>query len=375
MLADEAAVLPWEYGRMFALRLSARFVRVSSRGVQFSTVAALRNVSGLAWMGGGVPCLPVPDALCSEGDALAYFPAKDVDIPYDFATLRPSSFTRHFPNGTCTRQDSRRAIRVDDRRYEVSLCDLVDANLDIVLDAVHDVVFWRQDSTSTWEFVFVSAMSVYITSCVSANVVNISKGVQWRTTRVDFAVLVANMVYLLLSWIPRCSVGGVNACGGLSFLLTDADLALAAALSAYVVFESAALLVERLAPTGRRPVGGVSVYTALLLLLTLRMHNTFDNPYLPILAVMFGTRTLHKVALLDHVEPLACLVVAYDVVCLGMLLALGVGHASHDEVDAVNTQLALFVVMLLLATAVELKTPVETPVETPVKAGEAGDGR
>ena len=343
---------------MFALRLSARFVRVSSRGIQFSTVAALRNVSGLAWTGNSVPCLPVPDALCSEGDALLYFPDNEVDIPYDFAQLRPSSFTRHFPNGTCTRQDSQRAILVGDRRYEVSLCDLVDANLDIVLDTVHDVLFWRQDATSTWEFVFVSAMSVYITSCVSANVVNISKGVEWRTTRMDFAVLVVNMLYLLLNWIPRCRFGGVNACGGLSFLLTDADLTLAAALSVYVVLESAALLAEVLTPTGRRPVGGVSVYTALLLLLTLRMHNTFDNPFMPILTVMFGTRTIHKVALLDCLEPLACVVVAYDVVCMGMILTLGIGHASNEEIDAVNTQLTLSVVMLLLATAIEMRTPV-----------------
>ena len=164
-----------EYERMFALRLSSRFVRVSSRGIQFSTMAALRNVSRLASTVKNVLCLPTPDALCSEGDSLVYFPDADVDIPYDFSQIRRSSLTRHFPNGTCTRPNSNRVIDVADRRYEVSLCDLIDGNLDIVLDTVHDTIFWRRDTTSTVEFVFVSGMSVYIMSCVSANVVNISK--------------------------------------------------------------------------------------------------------------------------------------------------------------------------------------------------------
>ena len=41
-----------------------------------------------------------------------------------------------------------------------------------------------------------------------------------------------------------------------------------------------------------------------------------------------------------------------------MILTLGIGHASNEEIDAVNTQLTLSVVMLLLATAIEMRTPV-----------------
>ena len=76
--------------------------------------------------------------------------------------------------------------------------------------------------------------------------------------------------------------------------MTDADLVLAAMLSVYVLVESVSLFVETIIPISPRPVSGVSVYTALLLMLTLRMHNTFDNPYLPTLTVMFGTRTFYE---------------------------------------------------------------------------------
>ena len=66
MLSDERWVLPWEYGRLFALRLTSNYIRVTARGVQFSTsskLSSIRAVEGLGWQSSS-RCMPAPDALC-----------------------------------------------------------------------------------------------------------------------------------------------------------------------------------------------------------------------------------------------------------------------------------------------------------------------
>jgi len=63
-----------------------------------------------------------------------------------------SVFTDKFPNGSsCTSANSGRVFEALDKRYEVSLCDLLDSGVDFVYDHKGQRMHWREDTTSRWE--------------------------------------------------------------------------------------------------------------------------------------------------------------------------------------------------------------------------------
>ena len=384
MLSDETAVLPWDYGRLFGLRMGSNYIRVTARGVQFSTMAALstmRSVENLGWTA-NASCVPTPNALCREGRGLVFFPDNVVDVPYDFSQIPSNTITDYFENGSsCLRAQSMRSISITDTQYELSLCDLMDANMDILIDCTTDTMYWRQDKTTTAEYMFISLMCVYLMSCISANVVKLSSTDGFHITWLDIVVLLANILYLAVEFVVL----------ELRFLVSTGDVTLAIVLWIYVCLETLAVLyflvqrgdwqlacwtrgaaapvaAQRSLPGRLYFMGGISVYTALLMLLTLRVHYTFDNPYLHILSVMFGSRTFLKVSGPLHLQApddaqshgkssnrvVVALLVVYDTFCFCVVLALGVGMSADHDFEAMQQQTMLVVVSMLLATAVSV---------------------
>ena len=172
-------------------------------------------------------------------------------------------------------------------------------------------------------------------------------------------------------------------------------------------------------------VGGISVYTACLLMMTARVHYTFDNPYLHILTVIFGFRTWMKIVVTktaltprrqrsremrlrdwrddsryvdskdsdrsedsddladggdsehlstpkhsDDTPPdspsnpqsmglydsrsalLQSLLVGLDVACFCTLLTAGVGYSADTKFDAVQHQVMILIICMLIATLI-----------------------
>jgi len=56
-----------------------------------------------------------------------------------------------------------------DQRYEVSLCDLLDSNLDVIL--LDDTIAWRQDTTAVWIYIIISLFCIYLIRFISENIV------------------------------------------------------------------------------------------------------------------------------------------------------------------------------------------------------------
>lgn len=350
MLSDEGRVLPWNYGHLFTLRLSANFVRVSPRGVQFSSMATLSlQVAGGNWT--RQSCEPTSNALCREGPGLVLFPDTVVDVPYDYSQIWPSKFMERFPTGACKAGDSGRAIAPADRQYEVSLCDLMQANLDVILDTTSDTLFWRVDSTSWLEYVGVSIVSVYLISCLSSNVIKLARDEAFVLSWAELAVLVGTIVYVIIQL--------ASPAGGLQALVTDNDKVLATWLLAYLIVETTVVATPLWSMlclpdmASDRPVSGVSLYTAAVMLLTMRVHYTFDNPYTGVLAILFGTRSFVK--LFTGTHWLLLLVVAVDFATFCAVLALGVGPASTDEFEGYLAQATVVVTSVLLAVVFEIK--------------------
>ena len=338
--------------------------------MQFSTIAKASGVA-MQWTA-VVSCVPTPHALCREGVGLVYFPDNVVDMPYDLSVIPTNSVLSYFPHGSCTGRSGRRIV-VGDEQYEVSLCDLLDANMDIILDTTMDQLRWRVDATNTTEYIFVSVVCVYLMSCISANVVRFSGHDGFKITRIELVVLVVTIIYISLNMF--CDSFGVWF-GGLRYLLTSEDTTLAVLIWVYVVCETIVVAGPVWRETtennglsalwnvwpgdkksgGPQMVSGVSVYTGLILLLTLRVHYTFDNPYLHVLVVMFGTRTFQKLSslhIVDSQNKCMLFIVALDAVCFSALLALAVGPAAGNVFEAVLSQVTIATISMLFATAIE----------------------
>lgn len=326
-------------------------MRLTARGLQFSTLVDV-SYANLPWTA-DVPCTPTSHALCRENEGLVYFPDDVVDTPYDLSLIPVNSVLAQFPHGTCHGTTGRR-ISVGDTQYEVSLCDLLSANMDILLDTSRDRLRWRVDSTNTIEYIFVGVVCVYFMSCISANVVRVSGHVKFRITRIEIAVLLIAVAYVTVNLFFNAFGSWF---GGLRFLLTTEDYILSIILWVYVICETCVIAGPMF--MGRRDsasvISGVSVYTALIMLMTLRVHYTFDNPYMQVLVIMFGTRSFLKVFNIGLPLDLCHVVVAFDVACFCAQLALAVGPAATDAVNAVLDQVTVATISMLLATAIVIK--------------------
>lgn len=311
----DAGPLPWTHGSLLALRLGARFLRITPRGLHYSLHAPLAVDAALDAFH-SVGCAPSSEALCEEtgGSRMLYFSTGSVDLPDDWRTLFPNDFVQRFPNGSsCSSDFTGRVIRTADRQYEVSLCDLLDSNLDIVLDTQARRLYWRVDSTWTLDYVFVAVLAVYLISAVSQNMVRAMTHepapVAWLPRR-----LVENGVVLVVLgytyWCVRHSQ---------CVLLTHADAALCLHLGAL----SAAYWAMNVAAAVRKHPArahDVTLFTMCLLLLLMRVYQTLDMPYLVALVFLFGSRFVFKLVSL--------LLAAWSRVDYGLLLAEAFVFAS-----------------------------------------------
>ena len=178
VFVNNAYPFSWNTGFMYSILLESSFIRINSRGIQYSQTP-LVALDEDKWK--KAACAPTEDALCAfvkDSTKMLLFPTTNVDIPDKFGDLNPSThyFLKDF-SGTdyspCTYKNSNRDIKVGDNRYEVSLCDVLDANLDFVLDLETDTVYWRQDKTPTLLYIIYSILAIYLISLMTNNIINI----------------------------------------------------------------------------------------------------------------------------------------------------------------------------------------------------------
>jgi len=187
----------------------------------------------------------------------------------------------HFPNGSaCTSSHTGRTVAMSDERYEVSLCDLLDSNLDVVLH--DDIISWRQDTTDVWVYILISVLCIYLISCISENIVSSIHNKQQNDFRHQQITVYVSVMFIIYLFAVDDSA---------QFLATSEDLSLMLHLFIYIIVELSAQSLNFVHEVhGSR----ISLLTACISLLTLRVHYSFDNPYMLILCIMFGTRSMFK---------------------------------------------------------------------------------
>jgi hypothetical protein len=161
--------IEWNYGFMYSVQISAPIIKINKDRIQWYEYGTFHP--SRLWR--TMECEPARDAFCSIIQESPYqasvlvFPSGTVDVPVDLEQLRfPREFSTFVAsnNGSlhCNSRTSNRMLSYTDNRYELSMCDLVDGNLEFVLEPDKNLLYIRQRHTNVLLMVVLSILSLYM---------------------------------------------------------------------------------------------------------------------------------------------------------------------------------------------------------------------
>ena len=309
---NEQGPYEWNSGFIYSLLLESAFVRINSRGMQSVSMEPENNILDSskwkkAW------CTPTESALCrfEKGNTkMMVFPSGQVDIPdnFDSLTINGHEYLDSMNGPPCTYMHSNRLIVKNDAEYEISLCDLLNGNLDMIVTKTQ--IFWRQDTTSTFEYVIFSILGIYLVSLLTSNMANIlnrdvaSKKQSW----IYALLLILTSIYLTIQTYTNTNL----------FLPTKQDKGVAGVLVVFIWTQ----LIQHYKETfvkifrhffkciriNRDPASAdskqdleectqeqsISLIISILLLLILQIYYSIDTPYNTVMTTLFLARSWHK---------------------------------------------------------------------------------
>jgi hypothetical protein len=195
-----------------------------------------------------------------------------------------------------------------DGGYQVSLCDLIDRKLDVVLDVNNSQIFWRLRNEQMWWSVLVTLSSLYFFTRVCEHLVLL---VQGKRRRFSWVNTVATGIMLVLhKMIPLPNVFSQH-------LVTTEEQILDWILYSYswlhivvqlvtvcyfkevpypyIILRSSDAEKEVEGPESTsHDISTLGLLVCVQLILTAHLQGSYDNPFLSILVILFGTRSFLK---------------------------------------------------------------------------------
>lgn len=325
VLSTLGEVVPWGVGNLMQIISKSNYLRITSMGVQHSR-SNLISLGANAW--NSTQCVPVKDALCEESSSsrMQFFNTKSVTIPDNWDLLPSNTYLNQFPgNSACIKHTSERQIKIDDKQYEVSLCDLMDSNLDIIYELQSNTIWWRKDETSALEYIIIGFIGVYLISSLANNFTKVMEPFgkteqdalefmqKWKSmnkfeqknTEIPenlkpylhrdedsndiVPVMRSPRVFSALLFVMMLVVVGL-VLNSWNYIVSDLDRSLAVWLISFVLIDSFIVMFHSDVYVSYN----ISLLTCLVLLLSCRIHHTFDTPYLTLFCLFFGSRSFFK---------------------------------------------------------------------------------
>lgn len=366
LLKDTTRALQWDEGVLLSHRVGAHAMQVTSSTLQ--TFATDCLYLGPAWQ--QFTCLPASASLCMSPDAsISLIGTDPVTTPREVAELLPrSALLREFNGIICGADDSGRTVGTSDT-YTVSMCDLVDGQLRFLLQNSDSggTVYWIRDTTDIVTYGVLSVIALYAATSLAQNISSlISKSaaaiVVKENKTVPHASFMPSLAVVNVAASVICVVVLLSLCQEHAHhYVSRHDVALFYLLLLFLVADVVLLVLKEAGKPreNTRNFGHqIGLSTAVLLLVTLRIHNTFDTPFLLVLTGIFGTRAACK--FLQHIHDSLCadpttmnlVSVLLDLFVWCSLLAYSLAHCSDvldDLAVATNVVLAL---MLGLAMSI-----------------------
>jgi hypothetical protein len=393
--------LEWNHGPMYNVLLTSAYVRINELGIQWSSLCSPSSFSdGVHGWSSAIPCVPVRDAFCltKTSPAALMFPTNRVELLP--GSVPPSDLQSSV---TCNPQTANRVLRLGDGGYQVSLCDLIDRKLDVVLDVKNSLMYRRFRNEHLWWSVLLTLSSLFFFTRVCEHLVLLVQGKRrefsWVTTAAISIMLVLHRVIpvpsifsqhlvtteeQILDWILEVyswmhiavQVITVSYYGDVSFtyLLRRCFINILSASYygdvSFTYFQLKSSDSTNASPElgkddeGRKPtshdVSTLGLLVCVQLILTAHLQGSYDNPFFSILVIIFGMRSFLKFLnfnLVYSVENrssettlviyLKLMFVCIDTFTLASMLELGVRSAARSEVEYVSTASGILLITVL----------------------------
>jgi len=341
LLQASTRVLLWEEGVLMAYRLQATAMQLSASTLQLYTSEDLHFSAKWSVF----TCAPTAAALCRSDDTgVALMGTAPVTTPRDVHDLLArSALLRDFGGLVCSSGSSGRFVG-DTDVYTVSMCDLVEGGLRFVVQHTDagGLVYWARDTTGVAESIVVSVIALYAVTNLAQNTSTLiagdAAGVGVSQT---LNVLVCVVCVAVLTALCETHRG---------YYVSQQDVLLYVALLVFLAADVVLLLLKAMGARNERSNFGhqIGISTVMVLLGTLRMHNTFATPFMPVLFGIFGTRTTCKVlqqlrdsfVLRSHAVNLVSVLLDLCVWCSLLAYNLMQSREVHEQL-AVATNVAL----------------------------------
>lgn len=386
--AGNSFPLEWNYGKMMLKQITAEVIHISKTNIRWFVFGHVNLKSKMRdW--NHFFCNPTQNALCQVSsdnkrivDSMLLFPSTKVDLPYEISHVHlPEHFLKDSSNLSlsCTSSDSNRKLDYSDKQYDVSLCDLIDLNIEFALVPHQNIMLWRYNNLSVTMMIIVTLTCLYFFTQVCQQLVQLLHGrrasFSHGTTTFPCIVIVyyaiehwRNQTYLileeevvlqfilmiyilvsLLKYTPKL----------ITFILKLANNMRKDKLFMHELTknkqksleESQPLLTqdqvaeinhilhtsEKLEPRkiDQDDFTSIGTLIALQFLLTASMNSSYDNPFYDILCFMFGVRSFLKFL---------------------NIIAIHIPHANYSIQKILHTILDLGVFVCLLYFGLHIKS-------------------
>lgn len=332
----------YDEGLFFRMIHSGSFMRFSIRGLYFAQNTTIRNLTSDNW--NSSVCLPVKNALCQDYFAkndtcqMQYFNTQKITVPekwsevVQLARATDNAYLSMFTNYTpCAESGQNRYISIDDTQYEFSVCDILDSSIELVYDLHSKQMYWRQDESHFIIYIVLGLIGIYLTSCIANNIVYVLQ-IDNKAERIATYIAKSGKQQDKDKWLRFLDTNFADdkneVLTYLSFennsnkvqlnfhrlILQNAILfpiliflsIVTVRNEQYYIVQSdqqtfhillVFMWVEYVAVQMKPNVYcsyNISLICCMLFLTSLRIHYTFDNPYLIVLGIIFGVRSFFK---------------------------------------------------------------------------------
>ena len=356
---------------MYTIHLTASFIRIDANQIQWYNYGRF-HASGL-WT--RFRCLPSRTAFCSIVDSessVLILPSGVVDMPVDQDLLRlPAEFERFLQsiNGQlCTSATANRMLSYTDNRYEISMCDMVDGELEVVFIPGTNVLYVRQHHENTIFVLLLSLLSLYLFVQTCEHFIQLSrgrrKGFEHKSITIPF--IVASVLFAKVVLVENVLVVVEETILQLILILyTLMHTSIRLWLHTRKTDDSADSVEEH---------GGTAIGVLLTtqVLLSLELNFTIASPFLQIYVCVFGIRNFLKFLnlLLRHYKKdnrslgthlkKTCELLS-DVFVFGCLISIGIKLSSENTDVYVSTTANILLVSILGGTLAHSITSLHSP--------------
>lgn len=358
-LHSASTPIEWSYGDMLRRLRGSTTVRITQRGVSLQMqyrespwVAQLENWESM-------DCYKVDHALCGIEDKLLWFPDPviGVDVPDDLSSIVDTKYTYE-----CTFEHSGRSLTPGDSRYEVSLCDLLDNKLDVLYVPAQDKIYFTHEPEIKVFFdVLLAVISIYFVSCIAQNLLDVYRNMSRSDKRPINTQLQTYAIYLCLIVVGVMLL--LNAFSWHLIIYMWTDFLLAWLLFAFVLVEALYKHSSKALTDESEQISNINCIIGCLLLTSMLLHNTFDNPYVLALTATFTTRAYYKYFIFikkqvadngTKLNSWAPAIVILNLALSFILLQFTVVPGANNALESIVTSCYVHVGALLFAIVLDL---------------------